>query len=103
MGQHRRPLFDYLFSFLTNNILQKKIVDFSEIQTQIARVEGEHADHYLEHHHSRPNFTVNPGRTFLLYLIDNCALTHQMPWYTKSWIRCHTQILVLQKSRFPQR
>ena len=39
-----RPLF-YLFSIVSNNILQKKTVGFSKIQTWIVIIEGEHADH----------------------------------------------------------
>ena len=34
-----------VFSFFSNNSLQKKTVSFSRVWTQIVGVEGEHADH----------------------------------------------------------
>ena len=43
MGQ-RRPLFVY-FLFFSNTNFTEKTVGFCGLQTQIIRVEGEHADH----------------------------------------------------------
>ena len=43
MGQPR-PIFVYFHSFQAQ-ILQKKTIGFSGIQTQIVGVEGEHSDH----------------------------------------------------------
>ena len=50
-----RPIV-YLFSFLSNNILQNKTVDLSGIQTRIIMVDAE-ARWPLDHHYG-PQFTT---------------------------------------------